>query len=109
MKTHRRAISRSLVLHREVARRILECPELVDRARARVTTWLRDGVVHEYYAKAWQGVLRGTPGEVADAIVEESEFFDALRQVSPFAGTIDSRTRWRLLKTESVAATHEAS
>jgi hypothetical protein len=99
MEKHRVGPARSLALHREVARRLREHPDLVERARARVAAWRRMGTVSAFYAEAWEEVLGAPSADVAEAIVTETEHFDALRQVSPFAGIIDPRTRWRLLKT----------
>lgn len=106
MAKHPVEIERSLALHREVARRLFEAPHLVARARARVATWLEDGTVSRIYAHAWRDLLQGSAAEVARAVVEETETMDALRQVSPFAGFIDPRTRWRLLR--ELRSSHEA-
>lgn len=99
MEKHRVGPERSLILHREVARRLLERPDLVDRARSRVADWRESGSVSDTYVDAWEKVLDGPASRVAEAIVAETEYHDALRQVSPFAGVIDPRTRWLLLKT----------
>jgi hypothetical protein len=98
MEKHRIGPERSLILHREVARRILARPAVIDRARARVAGWRARRSVSSHYIDAWEQVLRGAAQEIADAIVAETEQLDDLRQVSPFAGVIDPRTRWRLLK-----------
>ena len=47
----------SLELHRAVAKRLLEDPALVERARERVAGWLRDGSVARPYAEAWRDIL----------------------------------------------------
>ena len=60
----------SLELHRAVAKRLLEDPAVVDRARERVDEWLRDGSVARPYAEACQ--------------------------TSPFAGVLDPKTRWSI-------------
>jgi len=89
---------RSLALHREVARRIGERPELVELARYRVARWLKDRSVSAAYATAWSEILSGSASDIAVEIVAETEPMDALRQTSPFAGVVDPRTRWRILK-----------
>ena len=94
---HRLAETRSRALHREVARRVRERPELLDEARARVEGWLRDGSVAQPYARAWCEILSSDLGRILDAIVDPSERGRDLRQCSPFAGILDARTRWRIL------------
>lgn len=106
MDKHRVGVERSLALHREVARRILVDPALVDVARARVNEWMQTGCVPDVYARAWRTILEGTPAEIASAVTLDDEATQALRQVSPFAGTIDPQTRWRILR--GVSGQHEA-
>ncbi|HEY6556775.1 MAG TPA: hypothetical protein VI072_05865 [Polyangiaceae bacterium] len=83
-------------MHKEVAQRIQKDPQLLDVARRRVQGWLLDGSVSKIYAEAWAKLLARPVGEVADAIVERSERAHDLRQVSPFAGVVDARTRWQI-------------
>jgi hypothetical protein len=96
--THRVAEERSLALHREVARRLWERPELLDRARERVKAWARDGSVAEFYVDAWQTVLSGSLDGVVAFLTDRGERAASLRQASPFAGVVDSQTRWRILR-----------
>jgi hypothetical protein len=95
---HRRAEARSLALHREVARRILERPELLGPVRARVNGWLRDGTVARAYAEAWREILSRDLDQLLEAVVDPSERGRDLRQCTPFAGILDPRTRWRILE-----------
>jgi hypothetical protein len=86
----------SLELHRAVAERLLEDPPLVERARARVADWLRDGSVARPYAEAWGAILRQPIEAVARFLVDPGERARQLRQTSPFAGVLDPRTRWSI-------------
>lgn len=94
---HRRNEARSLALHREVARRIREQPELLEPVRARVDGWLREGTVARTYAEAWRELLSRELDELLEAVIDPSERGRDLRQCTPFAGVIDPRTRWRIL------------
>jgi hypothetical protein len=97
--THRVAEARSLALHREVARRLLEDPQVLDeRARARVRAWSRDDNLSQHWVEAWATVLSGSLDEVVAAITDTSEEGRALRQSTPFAGAIDACTRWAILR-----------
>jgi hypothetical protein len=49
---HRLAEERSLAYHREVARRLLAAPTLVEWARVRARGWLEKGR-SAYYARKW--------------------------------------------------------
>jgi hypothetical protein len=106
---HRLSVERSIALHREVARRIRERPELIDAARDRVDRWIVEGSVACVYAAAWRNVLAENPAEIANAIVKDGEDWDSLRRVSPFAGVIDPRTRWRILENVRGASSDEAT
>lgn len=92
------SIERSVALHTAVAERIRHDPEIVSRARRRVREWLRDGSVARVYAEAWAVPLEGPEGELTRALTARGERFDDLRQVSPFAGVLDAKERWRILK-----------
>lgn len=96
--THSVAEERSLALHREVARRLGEAPELLEAARRRVSLWLASGAVQRRWALRWDEILKGPVCEVVAAITDPNEEAKALRQVSPFAGAIDPRTRWAILR-----------
>jgi hypothetical protein len=96
MDRHRTAERRSLAYHGAIARRLAKEPQLVDKARERVEQWCTTRGVHPTYVTAWRQLLRGTPAEIAAALIDESEHMTALRQVSPFAGALDARTRWQL-------------
>ena len=96
--THQLAEERSFALHREVARRLRERPELLDAARERVRSWLESGCVSRYWAEAWNDVLEGTLDDVIAVITDSSQRPRDLRQSSPFAGVLDPRKRWEILR-----------
>jgi hypothetical protein len=95
---HALAEERSLELHRAVAQRLRADPALVERARRRVDAWLRDGAVARPYAEAWRDVLSRPAGEVAAFLEDPGDRARQLRQASPFAGFLDPRTRWGILR-----------
>lgn len=95
MDGHRTAERRSLAYHRAIAARLVD-PGVIDRARDRVRQWSTRGDVSTYYVDAWRGLLDRPVAELAALLGEESEQMTALRQVSPFAGVLDPRTRWRI-------------
>ncbi len=96
MDPHRLAEERSLAYHRRVADILARDSTLLDETRARVRGWLEGGPVPEVLARKWVRVLERPVAEVVEAIVEDSEAARELRQVSPFAGLIKARERWRI-------------
>ncbi len=95
---HALAEERSLALHRAVAERLRADPSLIERARRRVEDWLRDGTVARSYAEAWREVLAGPVDDVAGFLEDTGDRARQLRQASPFAGFLDARTRWSILR-----------
>ena len=69
---------------------------MVGVARARVRAWLDDGSVGRSYAEAWRVLLDRPLEDLITALGDASERMHDLRQVSPFAGALDPRTRWRI-------------
>lgn len=94
---HSLADARSWALHREIARRVAAEPQLLENAKRRVAAWQRDPSRHPY-AEAWLQLLEGDLGELEVALCSTDEPMCTLRQASPFAGALDSATRWRILK-----------
>ena len=98
MNGHRRIEERSLWLHRAVADKLRRDSAVLARARERVERWRRDGSVHPHYAEAWQRVLSLSPEEISERLADPGEAMCALRQCSPFAGVLDPRERWQILR-----------
>jgi hypothetical protein len=95
---HALAEERSLALHRAVVERLRADPSLLERARRRVEGWLREGSVARPYAEAWREVLARPVDDVALFLEDRGERARQLRQASPFAGVLDPRTRWAILR-----------
>lgn len=73
-------------------------PELLAAARERVERWLTDGSVHPTWAEAWKSILDDGLEAVIEVLTDSAPEAHDLRQVSPFAGTLDPRTRWTILR-----------
>jgi hypothetical protein len=89
---------RSIALHQAVAERLREDPGLIDRARDRVDAWLAEGLVHRVYSEAWRDLLSGPFDRLLAVLTRDDDDARTLRQCSPFAGVLDPRTRWRILR-----------
>ena len=93
---HQLAEARSLAYHRAVAELLGRDSTVLTRARARVDSWLATGQTHKEYASAWRELLASPLATLREAIVTDDERMRTLRSVTPFAGAIDPRTRWRI-------------
>lgn len=90
------AEERSIAYHREIANLLPTRPDLLEAARARVRQWLASGEVATVYARGWRDLLDQSLDQIRDAITDPGQEARDLRQVSPFAGALDPRTRWRI-------------
>ena len=94
---HSLAEARSWALHEEVAVQLGRSPELVRLARQRVAGWLTDPAEHPYAAE-WHTLLQQPLDSLRRALTDKGERMCTLRQASPFAGALDAKARWRILK-----------
>lgn len=96
MDPHRLAEARSIALHGVVAERLRSDPQVLASALRRVESWLRDGSVAGVYARRWKQLLSLPTESLCAVLVEQSEEAAAMRQVTPFAGVVESRLRWKI-------------
>jgi hypothetical protein len=96
MDAHRLAEERSVAYHALVGQRILGDEAVLARARARIEAWAENSSVHPRWVEGWRQWLSLPPVELNRRLTERSEEANALRQVTPFAGVVEPRTRWRL-------------
>jgi len=94
---HNLADARSWALHQAVASLLTERPDLIERARGRVAAWLSEPSGHPY-ATDWKALLEGKLEDLQAALLSTGPRMCTLRTASPFAGALDNRTRWRILK-----------
>lgn len=98
MDPHRLSEERSLAYHRLIAERLLQQPEILEKARRRVQGWLEAGEAAPFYARKWAEVLAGEPSFIAAFLVERSELAVELRQSTPFAGALRPQERWQIFR-----------
>jgi hypothetical protein len=92
---HGSAEARSLAYHRAVAQRLDRAT--VEEARHRLRRWHREGRIDPRYAEPWERLLGGPLSTVRDVIGQDSQESRDLRQNSPFAGTLTTQERRRVL------------
>jgi hypothetical protein len=96
MDLHRLAEERSIEYHRAIAERLRRNPAVIARARSRARSWEQTGSVSPWHARQWMEVLALPLDEVCALLVDPGERARELRQVTPFAGALDPRERWRI-------------
>lgn len=106
MDPHRLAELRSIALHRAVCDLIRGDPTVIESARARVERWRAAGTLHADYARLWMEALSLPLDDLCALLVADTERARAMRQCTPFAGTIAPRERWRIWRDTRLA--HEA-
>lgn len=93
MDGHRTAERRSLAYHAEIARRLAVDPSILERASAVARARLAND---EHGARDWLDLLEASLEDIVVAITRVDERMTALRQMTPFVGVLDPRTRWQL-------------
>lgn len=93
---HRDLDALSLAYHRAVAAKLASTPDLRTRALQNVTRWLSQGSLHPVYASQWLSLLHGPLDALCAALTDTSDHAIALRQSSPFAGTLSAQERWAI-------------
>ncbi len=96
MDPHRLAEERSIAYHCLIAERLGHQPEILERARRRVETWLSSSTHTPFYARKWAEILAGDVSSISSFLTERSELAIELRQSTPFAGAITPQERWKI-------------
>lgn len=96
MDPHRLAEERSIAYHRVIAENLRHQPEILERARRRVETWLSSGFHVPFYARKWAEILAGDISSIATFLTQHSELAIELRQSTPFSGAITPQERWKI-------------
>lgn len=98
MNPHVLAELRSLSAHVEIAKRIVHDPSIVTRALERLERDHALGITSDYYYTRWRDALAGPTIRLTELLCSEHEEAVAMRQASPFAGTLSPNERWALWK-----------
>jgi hypothetical protein len=101
---HARIDARSIAMHRAVAAKLRERPEMIAVARENLTRWMSEPGRSQPYFEEWLRILARPLEEVLGLIVEDSERMTALRQCTPFAGVLLPRERWDIYDSFAVGA-----
>jgi hypothetical protein len=104
---HAKLEERSLALHREIARRVRQNPELLAGVRERLGNDIKGGRFSVSVTDAmqeWLDLLSASPLEqILQLLVDPGENARRLRQSTPFAGILTQEERRRILEAHESA------
>ena len=104
---HQRLEDGTLALHKEIAKRLEENPQLIEVAKANLERWtLRGGDLPVW--RAWREILNGTLPQVLTVLLSEDEDCKRLRQSSPFCGILSPRERGDIYESSTVGAYYKS-
>jgi hypothetical protein len=102
MPSHHEIDATSLELHRAVARKVRQHPELLAHAKNNLARWRKDvergDASSRPYLEAWERLMSRGVEAVLAAATQESEDATALRHVSPFAGVLTQEERLAIIQ-----------
>ncbi len=97
---HQQLDRRSLELAREIARRLLANPSLIQVARENLSRWqMHPGpgiALHRCYLEWTELLDRLTVPEIAELLQRDDEEGARLRQNSPFVGVLSPEEVWQI-------------
>jgi DNA-binding transcriptional ArsR family regulator len=94
----------SLLLHQAYARKIRGNPALFDKAFHNIERWRRQNAFPQPYLEEWLAILLRGMAHTLAFMVADTEEARRLRQSSPFAGVLEPRERWELMRSAKRAA-----
>lgn len=106
---HHRLERRSLALHRAMAAKLREHPELLAIARDNLARWSQMGSRSQPYWDTWRELLTQPLEEILAVMTEDSPRMTDLRQSSPFAGVLEPKERWHIYDTFESGTHHTSS
>lgn len=96
LKGHARIDARSLEMHRAIAEKLRQHPELMEIAWDNLERWSANETHSKRYSDAWREILKRPLEDVLALMVEENERMTAMRHTSPFAGVLTPKERWAI-------------
>jgi len=105
---HKRIEERSLHLHKEIARRLQEDPQLLQIAKGNLIRWMgRDGETPVW--REWSEILKGPLSRILVVLLSPDERGVRLRQSSPFCGILSPKERWKIYESFTIRAYYQSS
>lgn len=93
-QTQTRDQTRSLLMHLEIAARLISDPgPVLAIARQNLERWSEGQRHDQYWIDRWERILAEPPARIALLLIEQSQDAADLRQGTPFAGVLDADAR----------------
>ena len=105
---HKRIEERSLALHREIASRLNNNPDLLAIAKGNLDRWIKKNAELSVL-REWQEILKGPLSRLLDMLVSGDEKSRRLRQSSPFCGILTPQERWKIYESYTIRAYNQGS
>jgi len=106
---HDRLERRSLELHRAIAAKLRQRPELLSVAQDNLNRWSHSGNRSQPYLDTWRTILAGPLDTILAVLTEDTPRMTELRQSSPFAGVLEPKERWHIYDTFESGTHHPSS
>lgn len=99
MRTHQNLDQRSLLLHQQVAAKILANPALLDQAQATLARWRTTAsTLSQVYLDEWNSVLDSGLDACLALALDAGEHATAMRQSSPLVCLLSNAERFAFLR-----------
>lgn len=83
-------------MHRAIAEKLRQDPELLKIARENIERWIGGGGATIPYWVKWREMLARPIEEIRVLLAVDNEEMRAMRQCTPFAGVLTPRERWAI-------------
>ena len=98
MTSHQEIDQRSLALHRLLAEKIRQDPNLFDNMKRTLARWRTIVCASSQpYLEEWEQLVKQGIDACLAVATEDSERANAMRQASPFCGILTNEERWEFL------------
>lgn len=100
---HNRIDARSLAMHRIIAEKLIQNPELLQKAKDNIKRWRLQGVEVSAF-REWENIIDNGLNNVIRIITENTEESVRLRQSTPFTGILTPKERKNIYESFTVGA-----
>ncbi|RZD13863.1 MAG: hypothetical protein EVJ47_08770 [Candidatus Acidulodesulfobacterium ferriphilum] len=105
---HNRIDTRSLVMHRVIAEKLMQNPELLQKAKDNIKRWRMQGVEVSAF-KEWENIIDSGLNNVIRIITANTEESARLRQSTPFTGILTPKERKNIYESFTIGTYNKGS
>ncbi|MHB1681044.1 MAG: hypothetical protein ACYCTB_11160 [bacterium] len=108
LSDHIRIDERSLAMHKVIAEKLLQNPELLQKAKENIKRWRSQGVKVSAF-KEWEDIIDSGLENTVAALKSNSEKYIRLRQSTPFTGILTSKERREIYDSFTIGTYYKSS